>query len=298
MVYDGTNRRAMRKRLFARLILIPLSAMLATPLLAGSESRPAQAPGTLPSGCTSEQAVTAPAPVNMGQVVLDAYNLEDAQGKRIFRGPHRSMEQEMTHLFDLSVPRSKLEQFYTMLFYTSRYASHPGDEITLDVASARNLLLSSKVFSDPEFPRQITRIHLTRKNPARPCYQVAFDTPEVWLPLNKGAGFGVVRQGMCQHAKSLVFYGGFSFCLAMQDGNLEVSDFENVDLWGTFGSRGFINLDINYVSVKSVEFLKGNALGLVKAKVSRKEFEVNQHFFLIELITKFVTDKSIQPIDW
>jgi len=108
----------------------------------------------------------------------------------------------------------------------------------------------------------------------------------------------VVREGMCQHAKALVFYGGFSFCLAMQNGNLEVSDFENVDLWGAFGSRGFINLDINYVSVKSVEFLRGNAMGLVKAKISRKEFEVNRHFFLLELISKLVTDKSVQAIDW
>jgi hypothetical protein len=288
----------MRNRLLTRPILISLLAILASPLLASSESRPAQPPAARPAGCTSEQAVTTPAPVNMAQVVLDAYALEDARGKKIFHEPNSSMEQAMTDLFDLSVPRSKLEQFYTMLFYTSRYASHPGDEITLDLIRARSLLLSSQVFSDPEFSRQIAHIHLTRRDPARPCYRVTFDTPEVWLPLNKGAGFGVVRQGMCQHAKSLVFYGGFSFCLAMQNGNLEVSDFENVDLWGTFGSRGFINLDINYVSVKSVEFLKGNALGLVKAKVSRKEFEVNRHFFLLELISKFVTDKSVQPIDW
>jgi hypothetical protein len=39
-------------------------------------------------------------------------------------------------------------------------------------------------------------------------------------------------------------------------------------------------------------------MGLVRAKVSRKEFEVNQHFFLLELIARFVTDKSVQPIDW
>jgi len=288
----------MRKQRFAIFTLVFLLAILASPPLAGSESGPAQDQVALPSGCTAEQAVTTPAPVNMPQVLADAYALEDAQGKKIFRGPNRSMEQALTGLFDPSVPRSKLEQFYAMLFYVSRYTSHPGEEITLDLASARNLLLSSKVFSDPEFPRQITRIHLTRKDPAQPCYQVGFDKPEVWLPLNRGAGFGVVREGMCQHAKALVFYGGFSFCLAMQNGNLEVSDFENVDLWGAFGSRGFINLDINYVSVKSVEFLRGNAMGLVKAKISRKEFEVNRHFFLLELISKLVTDKSVQAIDW
>ena len=59
-----------------------------------------------------------------------------------------------------------------------------------------------------------------------------------------------------------------------------------------------MDVDINYVSIKSVDFLKGNAMGLVKAKVSRKEFDVNQHSFLLDLVTRFVTDKSVQPIDW
>jgi hypothetical protein len=204
----------------------------------------------------------------------------------------------MTDLFDLSAPKSKLEQFYAMLSLISRYASPPDDEITLDVAKALNLLLSSKVFSVPEFPRQIVQIHLNRKDRAHPRYQVVFDRPEVRLPLNGGLGFGVFRQGMCQHAKALVFYGSFSFTLTMKHKSLEAYDFDNVDLWGDFGSRGLIDVDINYVSLKSVEFMKGSALGLVRAKVSRKEFEVNQHSFLLELITKFVTDKSVQPIDW
>jgi hypothetical protein len=125
-----------------------------------------------------------------------------------------------------------------------------------------------------------------------------FDKPEVRLPLNRGSGFGVFREGMCQHAKELVFYGSFSFSLAMKNESLEVYDFDNLDLWGTFGSRGVVDVDVNYVSVKSVDFLKGNTMGLVKAKVSRKEFDVNQHSFLLDLVTRFVTDKSVQPIDW
>jgi len=71
-----------------------------------------------------------------------------------------------------------------------------------------------------------------------------------------------------------------------------------VDLWGTFGSRGFVDIDINYVSVKSVEFQNGSVMGLVTAKVSRKEFAINQHSFLLELVTKFLVDKSVQAIDW
>jgi hypothetical protein len=277
------------------------SCILATvsfQLLAEAESPPIADPDTIPFGCRLEQAVTLPAQTNTAQIMLDLYSLEDSEQEKILRGPNLALEQEVRGLFDLSVQKSKLEQFYTLLFYISQHTSHPGDHITFDVPTALNLLLSSKVFSDPEFPRQIARIYLDRKNRARPRYQVVFDRPDVRLPLNKGAGFGVFREGMCQHAKALVFYGAFSFSLTMKSHSLEVYDFDNVDLWGTFGSRGMVDVDINYVSVKSVEFLKGNALGLVKAKVSRREFEANQHSFLLELITKYVTDKSVQPIDW
>jgi hypothetical protein len=268
------------------------------PRPATPQSLPSPTPDAPPSTCKAERAVTVPAQVDMAQVMQDAYALEDSKQEKVFRWPDRALDQAMTGLFDLSVPKSKLEQFYAMLSYIARYASHPGDEMALDVPKALNLLLSSKVFSDPDFPRQIVRIHLDRRDRAHPRYEVAFDRPDVRLPLNKGLGFGVSRQGMCQHAKALVFYGSFSFSLTMKDKSLEAYDFDNVDLWGNFGSRGLIDVDINYVSVKSVEFMKGNAMGLVKAKVSRKEFEVNQHSFLLELITRLVTDKSVQPIDW
>jgi hypothetical protein len=252
----------------------------------------------IPLGCQVEQPVIIPAAVNLTQVLGDVYALEDNHQEKIFRWPDPTMEQKMADLFDLSAPKSKLEQFYTMLFYLSQYASYSGDEITFDVPKAVDLLLSSKVFSDPDFPRQIAEIHLTRKDPAHPRYQVVLKQSEVWLPLNRGMGFGVHREGMCQQAKALVFYGSFSFSLTMVKENVEVYDFDNVDLWGSFGLRGLVNVDINYISIRSVEFLKGSTMGLVKAKISRREFDANQHSFLLELITRFVTDKSVQPIDW
>lgn len=294
----GIADRSMRKRLPCLFVAVCLGAAVSCPRIAPSQSPPALPPLPVPAGCQSEQAVTTPAPVDVAQVLQDVHALEDDHQAKLFRGTTRTLDQALAALFDPSAPRSKLEQFYSLLFHVSQHASHPGNEITFDVPKALALLLSSQVFSDPEFPRQIVRIHLTRKDRARPRYQVAFEKPEVRLPLNKGLGFGVVRQGMCQHAKALVFYGSFAFSLAMKSHGLEVTDFDNVDLWGTFGSRGIVNTDINYVSVKSVEFLNGSAMGLVRAKVSRKEFEVNRHSFLLEWITKFVTDKSLQPIDW
>jgi hypothetical protein len=44
--------------------------------------------------------------------------------------------------------------------------------------------------------------------------------------------------------------------------------------------------------------MRGSAMGLVKAKISRREFEVNEHSFVLAMVARFVTDKSVQPMDW
>jgi hypothetical protein len=298
---DLVERRQLVSRHHRRPYLLAVVCLVATVFISGippAESSPVPAPAPAPADCQAEGAVTTPAPVDVAQVLGDVYALRDDHQAKLFSGPNPALDRALTALFDLSAPKSKLEQFYSLLFYIATYASHPGDEISFDLPEALTLLLSSKVFSDPEFPRQIARIQLTRKDRGRPHYQVEFEKPEVWLPLNKGLGFGVFREGMCQHAKALVFYGSFAFSLGMKSQGLEVSNFDNVDLWGTFGSRGFVDIDINYVSVKSVEFQNGSVMGLVTAKVSRKEFAINQHSFLLELVTKFLVDKSVQAIDW
>jgi hypothetical protein len=279
-------------------VVVCLVATVVSSRIAPAASSPVPEPAAAPAGCQVERAVTTPASVDVAQVLGDVYALRDDHHAKLFSGPNPTLDRALTALFDRSSPKSKLEQFYSLLFYIATYASHPGDEISFDLPPALTLLVSSKVFSDPEFPRQIARIQLTRKDRGRPHYQVGFDKPEVWLPLNKGLGFGIVREGMCQHAKALVFYGSFAFSLGIKSQGLEVSNFDNVDLWGAFGSRGLVDIDVNYVSVKSVEFQNGSAMGLVKAKVSRKEFAINQHSFLLELVTKYLVDKSVQPIDW
>jgi hypothetical protein len=52
------------------------------------------------------------------------------------------------------------------------------------------------------------------------------------------------------------------------------------------------------VAVRSVEFHKGSEMALVRAKVSRKEFEINEHTWLLALVTKFKTNKSLTSLDW
>ncbi|MBO1223320.1 MAG: hypothetical protein JYX80_02720 [Candidatus Scalindua sediminis] len=238
------------------------------------------------------------AKVNKKQVLEDVYALVDSQGVKLFREENREMNKELMELFDVSIPRSKLEQFYTMLFYISKYATIEKDAFIIDPDLTIRLLISSKVFTNPEFPRRISRIFLVRNNREKPLYKVFFDSNEVKLDLNKGDGFGISREGMRQQAEALVFYGFFSFRLREKGDNVEAFDFENVDLYGSFGSRGLINVDINYVALKSVEFHKGSEMALVRAKVSRREFEINEHTWLLSLVTRFVTDKSLQPIDW
>ncbi len=278
-----------------RAVIIILLVTVSFP--AKGASAPAPASST-PEGCRAERAVSVPAPVDLAQVMRDLYALEDEHQVRVLDQPDAALEGEIRVLFDRAVPRSKLEQFYTMLLYISRHASRVGSRITFDVAKAQALLLSSRVFSDSDFPRHIVGIEADRIDARFPRYRVLFDRPEVRLALNAGQGFGVFREGMCQHAKALVFYGSFSFSLGMEDRHLVVSDFANLDLWGDFGVRGLVDIDLNYVTVRSVEFLKGSNLGLVKAKVSRREFQTNSHSIWLKLLSGLVTDRSVQPIDW
>jgi hypothetical protein len=246
----------------------------------------------------SEQPIAKSAKFNINQVLNDVYALVDSEKVKLFREENREMDKELKELFDVSILRSKLEQFYTMLFYISKYASIEKDEFVIDCDSSIRLLISSEVFSNPEFPKRISKIFLYRHNRETPFYKVFFDNDEVRLDLNKGDGFGISRVGMQQQADALIFYGSFSFRLKKKGDNIEAFDFQDVDLYGSFGSRGIVNVDINYVSIKSVEFHKESEMGLVRAKVSRREFEINEHTWLLNLVTRFVTDKSLQSIDW
>lgn len=246
----------------------------------------------------SDQKITKSTEFSINQVLDDIYALVDTEKVKLFKEKNGEMDKELKELFDVSILRSKLEQFYTMLFYISKYTSIEKDEFFIDRDSTIKLLISSEVFTNREFPRRITKVRLSRHNREIPFYKVFFDSGRVELDLNWGDDFDIFREGMSQKAKALVFYGNFSFRLRKKGENVEAFDFEDVDLYGSFGSRGFINVDINYVAVRSVEFHKGSEMALVKAKVSRKEFEINEHAWLLALVTKFVTDKSLQALDW
>jgi len=235
---------------------------------------------------------------SVDQVLNDVYALVDSDNIKLFDQKNEEMDRHLIALFDTSILRSKLEQFYTMLYHISRYATIEKDEFHIDRDLTIKLLISSRVFTDRGFPKNISNVFLSRINRERPSYKVSFNGDRVELGLNYGDGYGISKVGMKQEAQALVFYGGFSFKLRKKRENVEAFDFDGVDLYGNFGSRGFVNVDINYVAVKSVEFHKASEMALVKAKVSRKEFEINDHTWLLGLVTRFVTDKSLQPLDW
>jgi hypothetical protein len=245
-----------------------------------------------------ETVTVKPCEFSINQVLKDVYALVDTDNVKLFDHKNEDMDRDLIELFDVSILRSKLERFYTMLFYISKYASIEKDEIIIDRNATIKLLVSSEVFTDLEFPNNISNVYLSRKIREKPFYKVSFDSDRVELGLNYGDGYGISRVGMRQEAQALVFYGSFSFKLRKKGENVEAYDFDGVDLYGNFGSRGFINVDINYVAVKSVEFHKASEMALVKAKVSRREFEINKHTWLLGLVTRFVTDKSLQPLDW
>ncbi len=249
-------------------------------------------------GSNFETVTVKPDEFSIDQVLNDVYALVDSENVKLFKNKNEDMDNELIELFDVSILRSKLEQFYTMLFYISKYASIERNEIVIDRDSTIKLLISSKVFTDLKFPNNISNVYLSRKSPEKPFYKVSFDSDRVELGLNYGDGYGISRVGMRQRAEALVFYGSFSFKLREKGENVEAYDFDGVDLYGNFGSRGIVNVDINYVAVKSVEFHKASEMALVKAKVSRREFEINKHTWLLGLVTRFVTDKSLQPLDW
>ena len=235
---------------------------------------------------------------SVDQVLNDVYALVDSENIKLFDQKNEEMDRNLIALFDTSILRSKLEQFYTMLYYISKYATVEKDKLNIDRDLTIKLLISSRVFTDKEFPKNISNVFLSRKNREKPLYKVSFSDDRVELGLNYGDGYGISKVGMKQEAQALVFYGGFSFKLRTRGENVEAYDFDGVDLYGNFGSRGFVDVDINYVAVKSVEFHKASEMALVKAKVSRKEFEINKHTWLLGLVTRFVTDKSLQPLDW
>lgn len=201
-------------------------------------------------------------------------------------------------IFEGNPQKTKLEQFFQLLYFIQGQIGSGKLPITVGHPQITRVLIDAKVFRDPTFPDQIRSVNLERDQKGRPRYVVRFDSPEARFPLNGGIGFAVWERGKCQVAKELVFYDGFSFRLRESGKNLVVDDFDRALLYGDFGTRGIIDLDLNYAELEKVEFLAGTDEGKVKTRVAKREFETNPHSFLFRFVGRLIPDTSRQRIDW
>ena len=268
-----------------------LFSLLASPAFAKPPPPECQFPPDFP--------VTTPAKVDFPQLMKDLSQLTTSEGDLLVKP--EDLRTELGELFDPNNSNSKLTQFYRSLYLIAAHTAIDLENgIFLSVEPARQLLLTAKVFPNLEFPKKIRKIWLQKKKGKDIFYRVTFDSSDMThLPLNRGEGFKSWEDNFCQHAQALVFYSDFSFSLKMlPNGNLRVYDFDHVDLFGVFGTRGVIDVTLNYVQLDSVEFYKNSLFGKVKAYISRREFDANKHTWILKTVGRIVPNVSVTAIDW
>lgn len=242
--------------------------------------------------------MTVPAPIEPTQLLQALDALETDDQKKVLL-PKVAIEKKILEVFDTSLIKTKMEQFYTLLYVISTQTQLSGPVLSLNPKHVARILLESKVFPSGELPAQIESVKMDLKNKKKPHIFISFKNPSTVLPLNQGQGFNLYRNGLCQRAMQLEFKKSFSFWIEKnRKGRIVVSQFDGVNLVGKFGNRGIVNVDINYVSLRAVEFYKGTQNGKVTAYVADEEFKQNKHSKLLQWVSKMVPDRSVQPIDW
>lgn len=238
--------------------------------------------------------------VDLGRITQVLDSLEDIQGRRFWKTNEETLT-SLREIFESRPQKTKLEQFFQLLYLLQNRIHHHLLPVTVTPPGITELLLAAKVFTDPAFPARITKVELAKDDADRPpLYRVTFDSNEVRFPINQGRGFSTWDQGMCQTVKELVFYPGFSFRLrkARNSDNLIVDNFDKVEMFGDFGTRKVVSIDLNYVDLEKVEFIKGTDQGKVKARVARREFHENPHSKLFKFVGSLIPNTSKQRIDW
>jgi len=238
---------------------------------------------------------------DMPKLIAALENLKDAHGRSIWQTTEET-KKDLNDIFESVPTKTKLEQFFQLLFLIQRNIEQRDLPMSVEPSGGiTEVLLAAKVFTDPAFPKKITSVQLAHDDPNRnPVYTLEFAAPEVRFPINQGKGFASWDQGMCQIAKELVFYNGFSFRVRPNrvNRNLVVDDFDRVELFGSFGSRGMFDIDLNYVELEKVEFIKGTDQGKVKGRVAKREFKENKHSKMFKFIGGMIPNTSKQRIDW
>lgn len=238
--------------------------------------------------------------VDLPTLIVALENIRTSEGKTIYKNSPEN-EAVLRKIFESTPAKTKLEQFFQLLFLLQNNINKQALPIVVQPPSITEVLLTAKVFTDPSFPKKITRVDLQVDDPQRnPYYTVEFSDPEVRFTVNQGKGFSSWDQGMCQTAKDLIFYNGFSFRIRNNriNKNLVIDDFNKVQIYGNFGSRKMFDIDLNYLDLEKVEFIDGTDQGKVKARVAKREFKENKHSAFFKFIGSLIPNTSQQRIDW
>ncbi|GEM_PF-1388444 len=295
----------MHKNLFSLLWIL---ASILGPCLARGQASPkqqmeatSQTSPLLESKCPG---ANAPAPpvlkVDIPNLISALEKVQNTEGRAIYKNSP-SNEAQLKKIFESTPTKTKLEQFFQLLFLIQNNISKQELPMIVEPPSITQVLLAAKVFTDPSFPKKITRVHLQVDDPQRnPYYTVNFSDPEVHFSVNQGKGFVTWDQGMCQIAKELIFYNGFSFRIRNSriNKNLLVDDFNKVQIYGDFGTRKIFDIDLNYLDLEKVEFVDGTDQGKIKARVAKREFKENKHSGFFKFIGSLIPNTSQQRIDW
>ncbi|MBF0493181.1 MAG: hypothetical protein HQM15_10430 [Deltaproteobacteria bacterium] len=238
--------------------------------------------------------------IDQSSLLKQLEQLKDTQGRVLWTTKDEN-KKELENIFESKPQKTKLEQFFQLLFLIQKQI--PASYLPLEVQPPiiTEVLLTAKVFTEPSFPKKITSVTLRQDDPNRsPLFKVQFGNSEVRFPLNQGRGFASWDQGLCQVAKELVFYPGFSFRVrnSRLNNNLVVENFDQVEIYGNFGSRGLFDIDLNYVELQKVEFIAGTDQGKVTAKVAQREFKENKHSALFKFVGSMIPNTAKQRIDW
>ncbi|MFO1519944.1 MAG: hypothetical protein U1F57_09830 [bacterium] len=237
---------------------------------------------------------------DLSKLIAALEKLKDTNGRNVWQTTDET-KAALKEIFESTPTKTKLEQFFQLLFLLQEHIENKNLPMVVEGAGITDVLLEAKVFTDSSFPKKITKVELKHDDPNRaPFYTVDFSDKEVRFPINQGNGFANWDQGMCQVAKQLVFYNPFSFRVRKNrvNPNLVVDDFSGVQIFGDFGSRGMFSIDLNYVDLEKVEFIKGTDQGKVKARVAEREFKENKHSKWFKFIGTMIPNTSRQRIDW
>lgn len=235
---------------------------------------------------------------DLSQLLSSLEKLKNTRGRKVWQTTDVS-RQALHEIFESVPTKTKLEQFYQLLFLLQQMVPEERLPATVHPPGITAVLLAAKVFKTPAFPKSITEVKVEPSD-SGPVWKVEFSNSEVRFPLNDGNGFATWDQGMCQTAKELVFYPGFSFQIrkARVSKNLIVDDFDKVEIFGTFGSHGLFKIDLSYVDLQKVEFIRGTDKGKVTAKVAKREFRTNRHSAIFKFIGSLIPNTAKQRIDW